>query len=782
MTAAALAGRRIRIAGTVQGVGFRPWVYRAATRAGVTGRVRNDAGGVTIDAFGDDASLAQFIAALGTPPSAARIERLEIIDILPEHAPSFAIVASEQGSAPRVSIPPDLATCDDCVAEIFDPANRRFRYPFTNCTHCGPRFTIATAIPYDRATTTMARFGMCPACRREYRDVADRRFHAQPNACPICGPRLTLRANDGTEIDAPEVVTAAARALLDGAIVALKGVGGYHLACDATADAAVRELRRRKRRDEKPLAVMVANLEAASRIAVVDAEAARLLTASERPIVLVPRRHGTPLAESVAPGNRMLGIMLPYSPLHHLVLADTGRSLVMTSGNLADEPIAVDNDDALARLGAVADLFVEHDRDIASRADDSVVAVIAGDSAVIRRSRGYVPRGIELTAAFARPVLACGALLKNTFCLAAGTTAWPGPHIGDLEHVGAYDAYVAAIARMEGFLRIQPAAIAHDLHPDYLSTQYAMARPEAVKIGVQHHHAHVVSAMAEHGIRGPAIGIAYDGAGYGTDGTIWGGEVMLATARAFRRIATFRPLPLVGGDIAVRAPWRLAFALVHDAFDGAWPEFLVERFTQVTSGEAEAVRRILDGRMPGREEREPFTRAVPMARGVGRYFDAFGSLFLGRARASFEGQVALEWNQAADPGVTHGYPFDVSSLTTVDDGEAAELLEIDLRPAVRAAIRDYTHRVGTQTIAAAFHNTIAAATFAVVRRLNAAIGPLPVVASGGCFQNALLAERVQAAFAPDQHVLLHRAVPPGDGGIALGQAVVANASAVTCDL
>ena len=765
MAFAALAGRRIRIAGTVQGVGFRPWVYRAATREGITGHVRNDAGGVTIDAYGDDASLARFVAALATPPPAARIERVEIVTIEAEHAASFDIVASEQGSAPRVSIPPDLAACDECVAEIFDPANRRYRYPFTNCTHCGPRFTIATNIPYDRATTTMARFGMCPACRREYMDVSDRRFHAQPNACPICGPRLTLRASNGAALDAADVVAAAAHALVDGAIVAVKGIGGFHLACDATADAVVRELRRRKRRDEKPLAVMVADLDAASRIAIVDGDAARLLTSPERPIVLLPRRDDTPIAASVAPGNRLLGIMLPYSPLHHLLLADSGRPLVMTSGNLSDEPIAVDNDDARERLGAIADLFVEHDRDIASRADDSVVAVIAGGGTVVRRSRGYVPRGVTLTDAFAQPVLACGALLKNTFCLGAATTGWLGPHIGDLEHVAAYDAYVAAISRMEEFLRIQPQVIAHDLHPDYLSTQYAKSRLEGLKVGVQHHHAHVASAMAEHGIRGPAIGIAYDGGGYGTDKTIWGGEVLLATAHAFRRIATFRPLPLVGGDAAVRAPWRLALALVHDAFDGSWPEVLRERFTQLKSGEVEQVRRILDGGMP-----------MPMARGVGRYFDAFGSLFLGRARASFEGQIALEWNQAADPAVTRGYPFDVSPVTTIDGGEETELLEIDLRPAVRAAFSDHTDRVGIETIAAAFHNTIAAATFAVVRRLNATVGPLPVVASGGCFQNALLAERVQAAFAPDQHVLFHRNVPPGDGGIALGQAVVANAT------
>jgi hydrogenase maturation protein HypF len=770
MATAALAGRRIRIAGTVQGVGFRPWVYRVATREGLTGRVRNDAGGVTIDAFGDEPSLARFIAALGTPPPAAVIERVEIADIDHEPARSFDIVASEDSREPRVSIPPDLAACDDCVAEIFDPANRRYRYPFTNCTHCGPRFTIATGIPYDRATTTMARFGMCPACRREYRDVGDRRFHAQPNACPICGPRLTLRANDGRVIDAPDVVAAAARAIVDGMIVAVKGLGGFHLACDATADAVVGELRRRKRRDEKPLAVMVANLEAAAALAVVDAEASRLLASPERPIVLVPKRDDAAIAASVAPGNRMLGLLLPYSPLHHLLLADAGRPLVMTSANLSDEPIAVDNREALARLGRVADLFVEHDRDIASRADDSVVAVIAGAGTVLRRSRGYVPRGIELThASFVRPVLACGSLLKNTFCLGAGSAAWLGPHIGDLEHVGAYDAYVAAIPRLERFLRIQPEVIAHDLHPDYFSTRYAKERPEPTKIAVQHHHAHIVSAMAEHGIAGPAIGIAYDGAGYGTDGTMWGGEVMLATARAFRRIATFRPLRLVGGDAAVRSPWRLALALVHDAFDGAWPETLRERFAHVGTSDVAAVRRMLDGGI-----------AMPLGRGVGRYFDAFGAFFLGRARASFEGQAALEWNQAADPAVTRAYPFDVSTIRTVDGAAEIDVLEIDLRPAVRAAIGDAADHAGVDSIAAAFHNTIAAATYAVASRATASLAPMPVVASGGCFQNALLAERVRAAFAPGQTVLFQRRVPPGDGGIALGQAVVANAMTSEC--
>jgi hydrogenase maturation protein HypF len=767
MTTAALAGRRIRITGTVQGVGFRPWVYRAATSAGVTGRVRNDASGVTIDAFGGEAALARFITALGTPPPAATIQRFEVADIAHEHAASFDIVASERGREPRVSIPPDLAVCGECVAEIFDRSNRRYRYAFTNCTNCGPRFTIATDIPYDRATTTMARFGMCPACRREYKDVADRRFHAQPNACPICGPQLTLRAADGTRIPTDDVIAAAAKALVEGEIVAIKGLGGFHLACDATSDAAVRELRRRKRRDEKPLAVMVAHLDAAATVAFVDSVAEELLTSPERPIVLLPRLDESAIADSVAPGNRMLGLMLPYSPLHHLLLADAKRPLVMTSANLSDEPIVVKNDEAVERLGRIADLFVEHDRDIASRADDSVVAVIGGAGSVVRRSRGFVPRGVEVGRGFARPVLACGAVLKNTFCLAAGTTAWLGPHIGDLEHLAAFDAYVAAIVRMERFLQIRPEVIAHDLHPDYVSTTYANARPEAVKIAVQHHHAHVVSAMAEHGLAGPVIGIAYDGAGYGTDGTIWGGEVLVATADAFRRVATFRPLRLVGGDTAVRSPWRLAVALVDDAFDGFVPASVRSRFPRVRTEEVEAVRGMLRGRTP-----------LPLARGVGRYFDAFGALFLGRSRASFEGQVALEWNQAADPAVTRAYPFDVGvGVNGCRTAEDTWVLEIDLRPAVRAAVADYGDQVDIGTIAAAFHNTIAAATFAVVHRAIADAGAMPIVASGGCFQNALLADRVQAALSPEHAVLFQRAVPPGDGGIALGQAVVANAVA-----
>jgi hydrogenase maturation protein HypF len=756
MAVAHVVGRRIRIQGTVQGVGFRPWVYRTAHVAGVTGCVRNDSAGVVIEAFGDDRALAAFVDGLQFPPPAARILAVDETVIDAERVDDFEIVDSTPAAERRVSIPPDLAICDDCLREIFDPANRRYRYPFTNCTNCGPRFTIANDIPYDRAATTMASFGMCAACRREYDDPADRRFHAQPNACPVCGPRVALHLNDGSPVLGGDPLALAAEALREGRIVAVKGIGGFHLACDATNDAAVLRLRQRKHRDEKPLAVMVKDLVAASGIAVVDDTARTLLTSVERPIVLLPRRDGSMLAPSVAPGNRMVGVFLPYSPLHHLLLADAGRPLVMTSANLSDEPIAFRNDEALARLGTIADFFLLHDREIETRCDDSVATVVADRPTVVRRSRGFVPRVVALRRAVARPVLACGALLKNTFCLAAGSNAWLGPHIGDLENLETYDSYTAAIERMQRFLQITPHVIAHDLHPDYLSSVYARSRPEAIKIPIQHHHAHVVSAMAEHGLEGPVIGIAYDGTGLGPDGAAWGGEILVATACDFRRAATFRPLRLLGGDKAIREPWRIALAAVLDAFGGAPPANIRDLFPEVAPHEFDAACQLLAGGL-----------AMPLAHGVGRYFDAFGALFLGRTRATFEGQVALEWNQAADPAVARAYPIQIH--------DTAGVVRIDLRMALRHALVDRENGAPVSAIAAAFHNTLAYATAIAVRRVARDVGRLPIVASGGCFQNARLAESVRAALTPEHEVYLHGEVPPGDGGIALGQAVIANA-------
>ncbi|MEQ1907899.1 MAG: carbamoyltransferase HypF [Vicinamibacterales bacterium] len=758
-TAPLAEGRRVRITGTVQGVGFRPWVYRSAVESGVTGRVWNDSSGVTIEAFGAESALRAFGLALrGRTPPAARIADIAECAIPHESLLTFSIVTSATSPARHVSIPPDLATCDACVDDIFTPGNRRYRYPFTNCTNCGPRLTIATDAPYDRSTTTMAPFAMCDACRTEYEDVADRRFHAQPVACPECGPRLTLvRCGDSNWVPPlVDVVDEAAHALVDGLVVSVKGIGGFHLACDATSESAVQRLRARKHRDEKPLAVMVRTIEVADALADFGPAHRELLLSPERPIVLVDKRPGNLLAPSIAPGNRQIGLMLPYSPLHHLLLADVGRPLVMTSGNRSDEPIAFTNEDALARLGGIADLIVLHDRDIHTRCDDSVAAVVAGAPALIRRSRGYVPRAIDLHRPVSSPVLATGAALKNTFCLASGTQAFLGPHIGDLENLETYDSFTTAIERFQQFVDIRPEIIACDAHPDYMSTMYAEACRQPV-IAVQHHHAHVVSAMAEHGLDGPVIGLAYDGTGYGFDGTSWGGEVLWATPAQFERLATFRPIALVGGDAAVHEPWRAALALVLDAWDGILPEQAMSLMASVTPDEQQRMASLIRAGVQ-----------VSLARGIGRYFDAFGALFLDRRRAAFEGQVALQWNQVAEPSVTREYPFSID--------ESRSPMEVDLRPSLRAAIGERQAGVSVAEIAAAFHNTLAAATAAVVVRAAGQTGHLTVVASGGCFQNARLAESIQSALGHFD-IRFHQCVPAGDGGIALGQVVVASARA-----
>jgi hydrogenase maturation protein HypF len=750
-------GRRIEIRGTVQGVGFRPWVYHLAREEGIAGRVRNDAEGVTIEAFGPERALTSFLRRLeASVPPAARIDALSTRPIPAEPTEGFVILGSRGAGERQVSIPPDLATCPRCLREVFDPADRRYRYPFTNCTACGPRFTIARDVPYDRARTTMAAFEMCPACRREYASPEDRRFHAQPNACPTCGPRLRLCAPTGAVI-LTDPLSAASAALREGDILAVKGLGGFHLACDATSPAAVARLRERKKRDLKPFAVMAADLDAARRLAVLGEADERLLTSVERPIVLLTRRPDCGLAPEIAPGSPLIGLLLPYTPLHHLLLAEAGRPLVMTSGNLADEPMAHRDEEAFTRLRGIADLFLVHDREIENRCDDSVARVIAGTPAVLRRARGYVPRRIPLSRPVARPVLACGAHLKNTFCLADREQAWLGPHVGDLETLEGCRSFEESVSRLERFLGIAPEVIAHDLHPDYFSTRYARARPEAVKIGVQHHHAHVASALAEHRLDGPVIGVAYDGTGFGTDGTAWGGEILVASLDRFERLATFRPLRLLGGDAAIREVWRLALAVLDDAFEGDPPLEHLALFEGIPPGQTEVVRRLAAANLN-----------APLAHGVGRYFDALGALVLGRPHSRYEGQVALEWNLIADPHERRSYPFAIEEAT--DRGPA----ELDLRPLVRTAVADLLAGRSASTISGRFHATLAAATAELVRRAVAAAGRLSVVLTGGCFQNARLAEETRRALAP-LCVLLHHEVPPGDGGIALGQALVADA-------
>ncbi len=632
--------------GTVQGVGFRPWLYRVAREEGVSGRVRNDAAGVTIEAFGSPAALAAFLRRIETDrPPAAEVREVRARAIPAEPARGFEIVGSGTAGERRVSIPADLATCPECLREVADPRDRRYRYAFTNCTHCGPRYTIAVDVPYDRGATTMAAFAMCPLCRREYEDPADRRFHAQPNACPACGPRLQLlRPPSDAPIEDP--LAAAVLALREGRIVAVKGLGGYHLACDATSTAALRRVRERKHRDEKPFAVMVRDPAAAHELAFLSQAEEQLLASVERPIVLVRRRPDAALAPEVAPGNPLVGILLAYTPLHHLLLTDFAGPLVMTSGNLSEEPMAAADAEAVERLGGIADLFLSHDRAIENRCDDSVARVIAGRPTLLRRSRGWVPRAIRLPRPVARPILACGAHLKNTFCLAAGEEAWLGPHIGDLDNLEAVRAFEEQVERLQRFLGIRPEVIAHDLHPDYASTIYARRRPEPLKIAVQHHHAHVASALAEHGREGPALGLAWDGTGYGSDGTAWGGELLLAEGASCERLATLRPLRLAGGDAAIREVWRIALAALDDAFDGAPPIERLRLFDAVPARDRELVRRMLAKGL-----------RAPLAHGAGRYFDAIGAVGLARPRASYEGQVALEWNLVLDQDERGSYPF-----------------------------------------------------------------------------------------------------------------------------
>jgi hydrogenase maturation protein HypF len=755
-----VVGRRFAVSGTVQGVGFRPFVYRVAEALQLTGRVWNDGAGVTVEAFGPPLRLDELERRLReTPPPAARVERLETSPLRGQPPARFEIAPSRSGGAPSVAIGADLATCAACLVELGDPADRRHRYPFTNCTDCGPRFTIALGVPYDRPATTMAGFTMCGPCAAEYGDPHDRRYHAQPNACPACGPRLELLDARGAAV-AGDPLGLAAAALRRGALLAVKGLGGYHLACDATSAEAVAELRRRKRRDEKPFAVMVADLEAAERVAVLVAAERTLLASVERPIVLCRRRPGAGLAAELAPGNPRVGLMLPATPLHHLLLAEAGRPLVMTSGNRSEEPMAFEDAGALATLGGVADLFLRHDRPIASRCDDSVARVVAGRTLVLRRARGWVPRPVRVRRPFQRPTLGVGAQLKNACCLGRGDEATLGPHVGDLDNLETYAAFEAAVARLEAFLRLRPEVIGCDLHPLYHSTRYARERAAATGarlVEVQHHHAHAASAMAEHGLPGPVLALCWDGTGLGTDGAAWGGELLRCWPERFERLATFRPLPLAGGDQAIREPWRLALAALRDAFDGD-PPLDLPLFAAVPAADLEVVRRMLAGGFH-----------APLAHGAGRAFDAAAALVLARPVARFEGQLALALDGAVDEAEAGRYPFEVD--------RAGPVTELDLRPLWRALVADLRGGTGAGVISARFHAALASAGAELVRQASTGATRLPVVLSGGCFQNAFLSERIAAELSGSFEVYLHGHVPPGDGGLALGQALVADAVA-----
>ena len=748
----------IRVEGVVQGVGFRPFVYGLAASLGLAGLVGNDVDGVFAEVEGDAQAVGKFLVLLRQQaPPLASIERVSETPLSPTGQSGFVIVASEPGGERRALVSADSATCADCLRELADPADRRYRYPFTNCTNCGPRFTIVRDVPYDRALTTMSDFAMCAECAAEYHDPADRRFHAQPVCCPACGPALALTDAAGTHLSgAADPVTAAAEMIRAGQVVAVKGLGGYHVAVDAGNEAAAGALRARKHREDKPFAVMVPDLAAARRLGDVDAAAEQLLTSARRPIVLVQRRPtaAREIASSVAPGNSHLGLMLPYTPLHHLLLGEVGRPIVATSGNVSDEPIAYRDADALARLAAIADAFLVHDRAIHIRADDSVARVVGGRQVVLRRSRGYAPEPLRVRHQFPRPVLACGAELKNTFCLAKGDRAFVSHHIGDLENAETLAAFTGGIEHYRRLFDIEPQVVAHDLHPDYLSSKYAAGLNGIELVGVQHHHAHIASCLADNDADGPVIGVAFDGTGYGMDGTIWGGEFLIADLAGFERAGCMEPVPMPGGAAAIRQPWRMAAVYLTAAYpDGVPEDQAVRRRNEQNWAPVTAMAR----------------RGInsPLTSSAGRLFDAAAALIGVRDAINYEGQAAIELEQLADPAERTSYPAAVG---------ADEFIRVRGSDLIRAAAEDLAAGTARPAVAARFHNGVAAAIVAACRALRDRYGLRTVALSGGVFQNLLLTTMVTSQLRGlGFTVLTHGRVPCNDGGISLGQAVVAGA-------
>src|SRR5271157_3129350 len=780
-----LQGTKVHITGIVQGVGFRPFVYGLATRLGLSGWVRNTSAGVDIEVDGPEDNLNFFLKALKDElPPLARIDSLKVAWRAPAGFQGFEIVASETLEGAFQPISPDVAICPECLHELFDPKDRRFRYPFINCTNCGPRFTIITDIPYDRPKTTMAPFAMCPDCTAEYADPRNRRFHAQPVACPVCGPSVwledsSLLAEGGKRRRGDEAIREAQRLLGAGKILAVKGLGGFHLACDATNPDAVAELRRRKLRVDKPFALMMVDASAVEKHCRVSPAERDLLESHARPVVLLRRREDSNIAVAVAPKQATLGVMLPYTPLHYLLFADSRpelTALVMTSGNLSEEPIATDNDEARQRLAALADGFLMHDRDIRTRCDDSVVRVFASgmDAQVppitrpsdtkqpaarsgsglypLRRSRGYAPDSIPLPLEVP-PILAVGPELKNTFCLTREHYAFLSHHIGDMHNYETLRSFEDGITHYERLFRIWPQAIVHDLHPDYLTTRYALQRglqDSLPTLGVQHHHAHVAACMADNGLTGeePVIGVSFDGTGFGDDGAIWGGEFLVADYAAFQRPFHIAYFPLPGGDAAIRRPARTALALLW-SLGMEWEEYLTPS-EDLCAEERLALRIQLERGLN-----------TPLTSSLGRLFDAVAALAGGRQKVNYEAQAAIELEAALDPSERGAYPFELQQA------------EIGLAPAIQALLADVRAGIAFPVISARFHNGLAELVRQACLQIRREKGLSRVVLSGGVWQNMALLERTFGQLQAERfQVLIHHQVPPNDGGLSLGQALV----------
>jgi hydrogenase maturation protein HypF len=766
--------RQIEVSGIVQGVGFRPYVYRLATGRRLRGTIRNTSAGVTIEIQGPAETVQDFVERLpAEAPPLARITSLTVCEV-PCVAvqiggdQDFRIVHSHEGEEVRTLISPDVAICPDCLRELFDPNDRRYRYPFINCTNCGPRFTIIRDIPYDRPSTSMAMFPMCPACLAEYENPLDRRFHAQPNACWECGPRVELWDKSGRRIECRDPIVEAVSGLHAGLVVAVKGLGGFHLAVDATNPAAVALLRARKRRVEKPFAVMVPDLLAAAEVCELNEAARTVLESMQRPIVLLPKvllpkKSPRVLPDEVAPFNRYLGIFLPYTPLHYLLLAEGGfRALVMTSGNLSEEPIAIDNREAVHRLNGLADYFLVHNRDILLRCDDSVVRVAGGSTRQLRRSRGFVPVPVFLKEDQTRKdqasVLAVGGELKNTICLTKGKHAFLSQHIGDLENVESYSFFHEAIEHLERILEIRPEIIAYDLHPDYFSSKWALQQSGVKLVGVQHHHAHIASCMAENHLEGRVIGFALDGTGYGADGNIWGGEVLIAGYEDFERAAHFEYVPLPGGAAAIREPWRMAVSYLAHHFGREFLKLDIRFVRQLSQVKVDLLLRMMEQGVNS-----------PLTSSCGRLFDAVAALAGIRQEVNYEAQAAIELEMAmTSSDEDTGYPI---KLEVVDDHWI-----ISTRPMFEALLDDLGRNVPVAAISRRFHNGLVEGFVELAALLRKKTDLTRVCLSGGTFHNVYLSERLEARLSEAGfEVFTQKEVPSGDGGLSLGQAVIAAA-------
>jgi hydrogenase maturation protein HypF len=756
-----LSKASLHVTGIVQGVGFRPFVYGLAIRCHLQGWVRNSSAGVDIEVDGTSETLRIFIEALKTElPPLARIDSLDITYSTPGYFKTFEIIGSETVPGAFQPIPPDVCICEDCLREMLDPTDRRYRYPFINCTNCGPRFTIISDIPYDRPNTTMAHFKMCPDCEAEYNDPLDRRFHAQPIACPVCGPKVWLengvqQETDQARVEGEDAIQAARLLLAQGKILAVKGLGGFHLACDATNIMAVSELRRRKLRVDKPFALMMPDLETVGRYCIFNDKERELLESRQRPIAILQRKPDSGIADEIAPGQNKLGVMLPYTPLHYLLFTGNNNpftTLVMTSGNMSEEPIATENKEAHERLTALADAFLMHDRDIQTRCDDSVVEEFGNNNYFLRRSRGFAPDSIQLP--FEGPsILATGPELKNTFCLTREGYAFLSHHIGDLENYETLQSFTQGIEQFERLFRIKPEAIGYDLHPNYMATKYAVERAKRLHlpaVGVQHHHAHIASCMADNGLKGdyPVIGVAFDGTGYGDDGAIWGGEFLVTDNTKYQRLYHMEYFPLPGGDAAIKRPARTALALLW-SLGVEWEESLLP-YKSMDREELNAIQIQLKRNLN-----------TINTSSLGRLFDAVAAIVGVRQNVNYEAQAAIEFEALADPDETGRYRFEIKKET------------VDVKPMIASLLEDIKQSVPKPILSARFHNGVADMVEEVCGRMRKDTGVRDVALSGGVWQNTTLMKRTVNGLRRDGfRVYIHNQVPTNDGGIALGQALV----------